>query len=159
MRKLIMLIIILGVIISAYAKSNNAVVIKSNPASKVILVAVFADTDTDYKNSLIAQLKTQYEPKYQVKKVVIKKAKELNNEQFRLLIVMDQLKAWLAMNGQTKAIMKLSNKDNAIFLMTSGDKKWQWKEKDVHHIASASEKPLFSKTWLELKTKADLLLK
>lgn len=158
MRKILFTVLILSVICFAFAKAKRTV-LKANPNSNVILVAVMQDTDTEFKNSLIASLKSNYEPRYQVKKVLIKKAKELNNAQYRLLIVMDQNKAWLAMNGQTKAIMKLTDYDNAIFFMTSGDKKWQWKEKDVHHIASASEKSFFPKAWAELKTKVDELLK
>ncbi len=158
MRKLILIMLILSLVCFAFAKTK-AQTLKTNPNSNIILVAVMKDTDTAFKTTLIDALKKQYEPKYQVKKVVIKKAKDLDNAQYRLLIVMDQLKAWLSMNGQTKAIMKLTNYDSTIFFMTAGDKKWQWKEKDNHHIASASEKSFFPKAWQELKTKADALLK
>ena len=156
MRKLVLSLLIFGIVCIAFAK---APVIKASPDSKTILVAVMKDTDTVFKNSLIDELKSEFEPKYTVRKVLIKKANELDNAQYRLLIVMDQNKAWLAMNGQSKAIMKITNLDNAIFFMTSGDKKWQWKEKDNHHIASASEKSFFPKAWQELKTKVDELLK
>lgn len=158
MKNAIIILIILSITCFTFAKSNTPV-LKANPNSKVILVAVMKDTDTEFKGTLIEALKREYEPQYQIRKIIIKKAKDLNYEQYRLLIVMDQNKAWLAMNGQTKAIMKLTGCNNAIFFMTAGDKKWQWKEKDVHHIASASEKSFFPKAWLELKSKVDTLLK
>ena len=107
MHKAILFFIILGITCSIFAKSNSKVLIlKADSKSNVILVAVMKDTDTEFKNTLIDALKSQYEPKYQVKKAIIGKSKDLQNQPYRVLIVMDQLKAWLAMNGQTKAIMK-----------------------------------------------------
>ena len=160
MRKFMLLLLTAIAVVSLFAVTTKSKqVLSADMQSRIILVAVLKDTDTSFKNALIDSLKSHYEPKYQVRKIVIRKAKDLNNQKYRLLIVMDQNKAGLAMNGATKSLMKLTSNNNAIFFMTSGDKKWQWKQKDVHHIASASEKTFFPKAWQELKIKADTLLK
>jgi hypothetical protein len=146
---------------SAFLHAAKSVIptLKADPKSNVILVAVMKDTDTPFKNALIDSLRAQFQPKYLVKKVVIKKADELSKQNYLLLIVMDQLKAWLMMNKQTKAIQKSAEAKDVIYFMTAGDAKWQWKTKDVHHIASASEKPRLKVTWNELKIKAEAILK
>jgi len=50
------------------AGTAKALHIKSTPNSNVILVAVMKDTDTPYKNMIIASLKAHYQPKYEVRK-------------------------------------------------------------------------------------------
>jgi hypothetical protein len=156
MRKTILFLAILTIAVSAFGLKP---VIKTDPNSKVILVAIMKDTDTTFKNALVDSLVAHYGAKYQVKKIVIGKAAELNSQKYHLLIVMDQLKAWLAMNGQTKAIMKAAGKTDVVYFMTSGDKKWHWKKTDVYHIASASDKSFFPKAWRELRFKLDIILK
>ena len=156
MRKTILFLAILSLAVSAFGLKP---IIKTDPNSKIILVAVMKDADTTFKNALVDSLVSHYGAKYQVKKIVIDKAAELNSQKYRLLIVMDQLKAWLAMNGQTKAIMSAAGKADVVYFMTSGDKKWQWKQKDVYHIASASDKSFFPKAWHELNFKIDKILK
>jgi len=90
---------------------------------------------------------------------VIKEASDLANENCRILIAMDQVKAWLLFNSQTKKLRKATNLKSAIFFMTAGNNKWKWKEKDVHHIASASERSNLQQVLKEMKTKIDALLK
>ena len=160
MRYLILTLVVICIIGSACGKlSGRQSILKADPESRVILVAVMKGTDTVFKNALIDSLRSYYQPEYEVRKVVIGKAKELSNQSHRLLIVMDQLKAWLVMNGQTKALQKNTEADNVIFFMTAGDKKWQWKNQDIHHIASASEPSLLPQAWQQLKASADKILK
>jgi hypothetical protein len=160
MRNSFIILVFLLVLIplTCSAKISGAI-LKADPNCKVILVVVMKDTDTVFKNALIDSLKIYFQPKFQVKKLLLKKVSDLYNQPYRVMIVMDQLKAWLAMNGKTKAIQKDSDLNHVVYFMTTGDPKWQWKTKDVHHIASASEKPKLSQTWSELRTKVDTLVK
>ncbi|MBM4399873.1 MAG: hypothetical protein FJ041_06080 [Candidatus Cloacimonetes bacterium] len=132
---------------------------KADLYSKVILVPVLKGTDTPFKNALIDSLKNKYEPKYQVKKIVLKNLTEIASHNYRLMIVMEQLKANLMMNGKIKTIKKNTDMNNVIYFLTTGDPKWKWQNVDIHHIASASEKPRLGTAWKELRTKVDAILK
>lgn len=132
---------------------------KANPESRVILVAVMKDAQSSFKDALIDSLKVHFEPDYQVKKFILKRAKDIYKEEYRLLIVMDKLKANLLFNGKTKELQKTTDIDHVIYFMTTGDSKWKWPLINNHHISSASEKPRLKMVWKELKTKATNLLK
>lgn len=155
---IILLSLALIVLVSCASKSKQPI-LKSDENSNVILVAILKGSDSGFKNVMIDSLKTHVEPQYAVRKMLVGKADELQGQSYRLLIVMDQLKAWLVMNGQMKKIRKYSDKNSAIFFMTAGDEKWQWKNKDIHHIASASERSLVPAAWQKLKASVDEILK
>lgn len=155
---IILLSLALIALVSCAAKSKQPI-LRSDENSNVILVAILKGSDSGFKNVLIDSLITHVEPEYTVRKMLIGKADELQNQSYRLLIVMDQLKAWLVMNGQIKKIRNNAEINDVIFFMTTGDEKWQWKNKDIHHIASASERSLVPAAWQKLKSSVDEILK
>lgn len=142
-----------------FAKTpKQTTIYKANAQSDIILVAVLKGAVSPFKDALIDSLQSRYGNKYKIKKILLKNPNDLAKEQYRLLIVMDKLKANLMMNGKIKNIKKTTDINNTIYVLTTGDPKWKWQNNDVHHVASASEKPRISTAWKELKTKVDKLL-
>lgn len=146
-------------IITCNATKSKLPLFKSNPQSNVILVAVMKDTDTVYKKAMLDSLVANYGKQYVIRKKVISSYKDLTGESYKMLIVFDQLKAWLMFNGDLKKIIAQTDATHAIYYMTAGDPKWRWKEKDIHHIASASQNVNIAAGWKELNTKVKQILK
>jgi len=159
MNKLTLLYLVLFIIISACSKDQMLKQVKpSDHDSKVILVAVFKDAQSSFKLALIDSLQAAYGKDYTIKTLCIKEPEDLGKEEYRVLIAMDELKAWLAFNAGMKRLMKQSNSDNAIFYITAGDPKWHWKDQHPYHLASASKPANLPQAWHNLKQAVDTIL-
>jgi hypothetical protein len=160
MKRAFIVITILILTASLFAqKEIKKSVFKAKLDENVILVAVIKGSESPFKDALIDSLNSRYSSKYIVKKVIVNKPKDITNQSYRLLIVMDKLKANLMMNGKMKTFQKTTDINNAIYFITTGDPKWKWNNSDIHHVASASETPRLSIAWKELKSKVDVILK
>jgi hypothetical protein len=87
-----------------------------------------------FKQSIIDSLKTIY----QVDVIEGKKPQDIKASEYKAVVVMDQLKAWLMGNGKLKNYTKVMDPRHTVYFVTSGDKNWKWKKEGITAITSAS---------------------
>jgi|GEM_PF-1205240 len=133
---LIMLIIALASCSQPQAKPE----IKVDESKKQIVFAVLEGADSQYKDELFTALSKQYADIAQVHKVAVKKYADLANLRYDALIVSEQLKAWLWLNGGLKSFFKGADTTKTFFVLTVGDEKWQYQGKVPNVFTSASQK-------------------
>lgn len=149
---------ILLLLLSACSAPRNQEVLNSDPAAPIILVAVQKGADSPFKQSLIARLKQDFSPGYQVLTKEVKSFKDIENEQYTALLVMDQLKAWLLFNGGLKNIAKHADSSKTVYFISAGDAKWRWKRGDLKHVSSATNKVNPDQAYAEIKALLEPLL-
>ncbi len=107
---------------------------------KQIVIATIKGSESRFKDEVIKDLIDEFNDTAQFHQITIRKPRDLDKVNADILIVMDQLKAWLWMNGTFKSIIRNADKDKTIFLMTAGDDKWHYKGEDVKIVTAASQK-------------------
>ena len=157
-KNVILLCMIVLALLACSHEQYSASMKASDSTSNVILVGIIKGSESPFKQALIDSLKANYKPTYTVKMVSVDQPSDLNQESYRVVIVMDQLKANLMMNGKMKTLQKQLYPKNSLFFITSGDKKWKWKTSDIHHLASASITSFMPNTWTRLKSDLDQML-
>ena len=155
MRYLLPLLLLMLVACSA---PRSKEVLNSDPAAPIILVALQKGADSPFKQSLIAKLKEDYAPDYQVLTKEVKSFQDIQKEQYTALIVMDQLKAWLIFNGGLKNIAKHADNAKTVYFVSAGDAKWKWKRSDLKHVSSATKKVNPEKAYTEIKALLDPII-
>ncbi|HNZ08067.1 MAG TPA: hypothetical protein PKI63_09765 [Candidatus Cloacimonadota bacterium] len=149
---------ILLVLLAACSAPRNQEALNTDPSHPCILVAIQKGADSPFKQGLITRLKQDYSPEYQVLTKEVKSFKDLEKEQYSALIVMDQLKAWLLMNGGLKNIAKHADKSKTVYFISAGDAKWKWKRTDLKHVSSATQKLNPDQTYTRIKAWLDPIL-
>lgn len=108
---------------------------KMEPKAKILIVLLDGKPSW-FKQSIIDSLKTTY----QVDVIEGKKPGDIKANDYKAVVVMDQLKAWMMGNGKLKKFTKFLDPKHTVYFITSGDPKWQWKKNQVNAITSASKK-------------------
>jgi hypothetical protein len=106
-----------------------------HPAPKEkILIVLLDGKPSPFKQSVIDSLKTTY----QVEVIKGKKPGDIKSDEYKAVVVMDKMKAWMWFNGKLKKFSKFLDPKHTVYFITSGDPKWQWKNQGVSSVTSAS---------------------
>jgi len=150
--------IILLVLLAACSAPGGQQVLNSDPALPCILVAVQKGADSPFKQGLIDRLKQDYAGDYRILSKEVKSFKDLEAEQYTVLLVMDQLKAWTFLNGGLKNIAKHADNSKTVYFISAGDAKWKWKRTDLKHVSSATTKLNPDKAYAQIRALLDPML-
>jgi lipid A disaccharide synthetase len=90
---------------------------------------------SDYKTAIIDSLRKDYH----VEKLSLKQARNMPKPQKNIVLVLDQNKATLHLNGALKKVLKTLDPQKTIYYITSGDPDWKWKQTGITSITSASQ--------------------
>jgi hypothetical protein len=123
----------------------------SDPKKPTILVAMLKGSQSEAKKELISLLRRDYGGDYNVIVKEIKNHKDLAGEDFKALVVMERLKAWLWFNGGLKDISRKADKARTVYFISAGDAKWKWKGSDLKLVTAATQKAKAADTYQELK--------
>ncbi len=145
-------------LLAACSAPRNQAVLNSDPATPCILIAIQKGADSPFKQGLVERLKRDYSQEYQILTKEVKSFKDLEKEEYSALIVMDQLKAWLFMNGGLKNIAKHADNSKTVYFVSAGDAKWKWKRDDLKHVSSATKKLNPDKAYAQIKAWLDPIL-
>ncbi len=99
-----------------------------------ILIVLLDGKPSWFKQSIIDSLKIYY----RVDTIEAKTPQEVRAFEYKAVIIMDQLKAWMMGNGKLKSFTKVMDPKHTVYFVTSGDKKWKWKKQGITAITSAS---------------------
>lgn len=157
MRNIVLLTILIALMSISCSRNNTGAQNNSTSDKPRIVVNIITNSSSDFKSEIIDSLRATYQDIADVQVRNIKKAHELDKNA-EINIVMDQLKAWLWMNGTFKKLLKESDPQKTIFLMTSGEDKWVYKGQQDIVITAASRKYKADATITEVKSRIDKIL-
>jgi hypothetical protein len=123
----------------------------ADPNKPTILVAMLKGSQSEAKQELVSLLRRDYGAEYNVIVKEVKNHKDLAGEEFRALVVMERLKAWLWFNGGLKDITRKADKARTVYFVSAGDAKWKWKGSDLKLVTAATQEAKAADTYQELK--------
>ena len=157
MRIAVFIVVLLILLQSACSRYNAPALEPANSGETQIVINIIGDAASPFKDTIIDSLKLAYDGRAQVRQRQIKRAEELDTNA-DVNIVMDQLKAWLWMNGTFKKLMKSADPSKTIFVMTAGDDKWTYKGQEGVVITAASRKEKPDRALQEIMARIDKAL-
>lgn len=139
--------ILIAILIMLFLSS----VLTAAPKQKEKILVVLLDKPSWFKQSIIDSLKTTY----LVDVVNATKPGDIKSADYKSVIVMDQLKAWMMGNGKLKKFSKFMDPKHTVYFVTSGDKNWKWKKEGIRTVTSASKSAKVSEVMKELRLKIE----
>jgi hypothetical protein len=104
------------------------------PKEKVLIVLLDGQASW-FKQTIIDSLMTNYD----IEVIQGKKPGDIKADNYKAVVVMDKLKAWMWFNGKLKKYTKFLDPKHTVYFVTSGDPKWQWKKPGINAVTSASK--------------------
>jgi hypothetical protein len=109
------------------------------PGKPTIFVGIMKGASSPFKEKLVTQLMRSYADSCNVIARQIRGYKDLQDNDYQAVIVMDRLKAWLLFNRPLKKIADRMDKQKHIYFISTGDPDWRWKREDIKLVTSATE--------------------
>jgi len=134
----VLLVTMAGLMMSC-KKNMVADVHLANPGARYkVLIAA---TESEFKKPIREKFIDQYRAYCDIEVISLKKLKDKPQDDYHLILVMDEVQAWLWFNKRVKKfVKKIKDPSRVVLLMTSGDPDWKYPDPDVDAITSASEK-------------------
>ena len=155
MKKLLLLLIAV-LLFACNGKESKSRIINPDASQKILI----SMESTEFKEKLVDKLISKYKNISTIEIQSLKFLKKTNPADYNAIIILDACQASLKLNFVINKFRKNHpTEDNVIFFITSGDPDWKWNDPDVRAITSASEFNLLDKTFLNIKTALDSLLK
>ncbi len=133
--RLIMLMLLLGGCSGRSYQGPSGTVVPGRPT---VLIAVLKGSSSPFKEKLIQQIMHSYADTCNVIAKEIRGYKDLQDNDYKAVIVMDRLKAWLLFNRPLKKIVKRLKPERTIYFISTGDPSWHWKRDDIKLVTSAT---------------------
>lgn len=100
---------------------------------------LIAGDASEFKDHLRKRLITHYRSSGNIEVVNIDKLRQIDIENYHVVVIMDTCLAWSRFNPSTKAFLdRISNRDKVVVLMTVDDTDWEFKYQGVDAMTAAS---------------------
>ena len=104
---------------------------------KKILVVV--RKTSEFKEDILSKIIDRYDDKYSIERISLKKLKRINEDDYEVILIVDNYMAWSFFNGRTKIfIKKAANIEKIVLFMTTGDPDLEYEYRGVDAVTSAS---------------------
>lgn len=153
-----LVIAVLLLLLASCSSSRNQQLLNADEQVPTILITIQKGADSSFKQAVIAKIKEDYGTQYSILVKDVKGFADVKDEKYDALIVMDQLKAWLFMNGSLKKIARKADNKKTIYFVSAGDPDWRWKREDLKLVTSATAKAKPDDVYARIKTMLDEVL-
>jgi hypothetical protein len=146
-------VILLTILITLFATtivSATPQLQKTDKRAKILIVLLDGKPSW-FKQSIIDSLKVTYKTSV----IEAKKPGGIKADDYKAVVVMDQLKAWMLGNGKLKKFSKFMDPKHTVYFVTSGDPKWQWKKPGIKAVTSASKSAKVEEVVKKLRLKIE----
>ncbi|MDZ4122304.1 MAG: hypothetical protein U1C33_07765, partial [Candidatus Cloacimonadaceae bacterium] len=126
MKYYVPLVLLIAILLSACSQPRPVNLNNVDSTKVQIVFAQLKGSESPFKTAVIDAIRIAYQDTAQIHVVSVKNTKDLSGVNADVLIVMDQLKAGLYMNKGLKTFFTAADKDQTLYLITTGDEKWRY---------------------------------
>jgi hypothetical protein len=127
-------------------------------SNRTMIIAVLEDSGSPFKQALIDSLTNHYGNRFDIRVVNLERGKELGDQSYDILVIMERVKAWMVFNDNLKDLMRVSDPKKTVIFLSSDDKPYQWQNKRFTAVTSATKKGNVAKTFSRLQAQIDAKL-